>query len=261
MHYYVCAIITFLLVFKTEMHAQNKIVFRNDVHLAVIKPGKLIGVTLRDETYKYANWKSVCKGCYYEGCMDSLYNRDLYVDSMYFYDRDCADTICYNSMWTLDSVRDDYIVVRRLSDDSADYRRDTITAGKYSVYIKAMTKKHSDFLWVETIVPPDSNYNNVQYVYAVPTDYYRKQIPMDSIQSFTFSEMNNCSTFDLGSVLLAGIAIVAAPIAAADGPGFSWPAFLVGEALGGYMIGSMYKNVQDLKVKRYDVNEWNVKVK
>lgn len=261
MRKYFSAVIILLLVCNAGVYAQSKIVFRNGMHRAVIKPGKIIGVTVKGETYKYDNWKSVCKGCYVERCMDSLYDRDLYVDSIYFYDRDCADTICYNNMWTLDSVREDYIVVRRLSDDSTDFRLDTISSGKSSTYIKSMTKKHADFFWVETIMPPDSNYNNVRYVYAVPTDYYRKRISMDSVQSFTFSEMNNCSTFDLGSVLLAGIAIVAAPIAASDGPGFSWPAFLVGEALGGYMIGSMYKNIQDLRVKRYEVSEWKVKVK
>ena len=85
-------ILTFL--FSISASGQKKIILTNGLKIAKIKVGKTIGVTQKDEPYYFENWKSVCSGC--------------------------RDTICRQNIGELDTIRNDYLVVKQLiNNDSA----------------------------------------------------------------------------------------------------------------------------------------------
>ena len=87
-----------LLVCVEAVHAQHKLILRKGWKRVLVKPNDAIGVTKNGEAFAFENWKSVCSGCFLDSCMDSLYNRRLYQDSMFFYYRDCADTNCLGNI-------------------------------------------------------------------------------------------------------------------------------------------------------------------
>ncbi len=251
---FVCLLLAF------GANAQRKIVFRDGVKRAVIKPGKEIGVTKTGEAYYYRNWKNICSGCYLEGCIDSTYNRKLYWDSLYYYDRACGDSACYANRWVLDSVEQNYIVLRRFSADSTKYRFDTVDINRVGKYYKSM-KKSTDYYYIDMLPYEDSVTDNSLLIFAVVIDYDRLKIPIDSIASFTFPEASTCSTFDLGTPLMALAGVIGGPIAASQEPKFSWSVLIGFETIGIYLTVAMITNIRELKVREYRTSDWIVKVK
>lgn len=259
-------LILLMLYFAGDLTAQRKIVLRNGLNRVVIKTGKDIGVTEIGEPYHYSNWKTVCSDCYLDSCMDSLYAGSKYYDSTFFYYRDCRDTVCMNNIWTLDSIKGNNLVLRRLSNDSTKYRLDTVRIEDYNRYERKMRKQYAELLLVEVDSSTgEPNMVNYSYVVLVATDYDRKIIPLDSIASISFPRAEKCSTFDLSVPLFTLVVAIGAPIAAADkkefGGKFGWPVFVAGEALAGWLTTSMVRNINSLKVKRYNLNQWKVKVR
>jgi hypothetical protein len=246
--------------------AQGKLIFRHGIQRIVIKPGKEIGVTQKGETYKYTNWNSACAGCYVPECMDSLYARPRYFDSLYFYQRDCIDTLCVNNIWTLDSVKENEIVLRRWSHDPAKTRLDTVRQEDMNRYRRSIEKQYKEapLYEIDSATGAPTVVNGC-YVMLVMTDYDRKTIPIDSLSSVTFSRADRCSTFGLGVPLMAAVFAFASPIAAANKKDFNgkygWPVLVAGEAVAGWLTLSMVRNVKSLKVRTYNVDEWKVKMR
>lgn len=259
-------LILLFIVLVNDLTAQRKIILRNGLKRIVVKPGKVIGVTQVGEPYHYSNWKSVCSDCYLDSCMDSLYAGRKYFDSTFFYYRDCRDTICINNIWFLDSIKGNKIVLRQLSGDSTKYRLDTVNVDDYDRYERRMRKQNEEPLFVEvdssTGEPDTVNYS---YIVLVATGYDRKTISLDSIASLSFSRAESCLTFDLSVPLFTLVAAIGAPIIAADkkqfGGKFGWPVFIAGEAIAGWLSTSMVRNVNSLKVRRYNLNEWEAKTR
>lgn len=248
------------------MNAQRKLVFRKGWNRVVIKPEKAIGVTEKGEMFRYSNWKSACSDCYIDSCMDSLYPGPKYFDSTFFYYRDCGDRACLDNIWTLDSIKKKEIVLRRWSDDTTKFRLDTVPGEECDRYEKQMRKKYKEVLLVESdSATGEAKMINGSYVYFVVTDYDRRTVPLDSLSSITFARAEKCSTFGLGVPLMAVVFAVASPIMAADKDEFNgkfgWPALIFGEVMAGYLTLSMVRNVNSLKVRTYNLDEWSVKAR
>jgi hypothetical protein len=256
-----------LLIFCCdELNAQHKLVFRKGMKRVVLKTGHAVGVTQKGEPFAFENWNSVCNGCYLDSCMDSLYSRRQYFDSTYFYYRDCADTNCLNNIWTLEAVTENSIVLRTLPADSSKYRYDTVRVEQYGRYQRRAKKKHEEYFSVgfDSVVE-NSGAIGYRYIMLVPIDYDRKTVPPDSIASFTFHRADQCATFDLGTPLLALVAAIGSPIAAAQkddfGGKYGWPLVIAGEALAGGLTVLMVRNVNSLRVRTYDLAAWKVKAR
>lgn len=241
--------------------AQHKLVFRKHMHRVVLKTGTSIGITKREETFIFRNWLTDCSRCVDQSCMDSV--KHIKDDTTYWRFDVCIDTICENNIWTLDSISQTYIVLRRLSGDSSKYRIDSIQSGEMDTYARKMKRKKQEYYYLKEIPAADSNYAHNICVLAVPIDYDRERISYDSIQSYSFAREESCSGFGLEVPLFALCAAIGAPIAAADksNPHFSWPTLIVGEAVAGYISWSMIHYIRRLRVRTYSVNEWKVKVK
>lgn len=253
-----------LLLFVVTNASAQKLVLKNGMHRVKLKPGKQIGVTEKGESFHYSNWKSVCSGCYHPDCMDSTFTDKRYQDSTFFYYRDCRDTLCIAQIWTLDSVKDNCIVLRRLSDDTTKYRLDTINIAEYDRYERNLRKQHKEPVYVEVdSITGEANVVNLSYIVLVATDYDRKTVSLDSLSSLTFSRADHCATFGLGVPLMAAALAIGSPIVAADksewNGKFGWAALLVGEAMAGYITWSMVRNIKSLKVRTYDFTEWKVR--
>jgi hypothetical protein len=219
------------LLFSISAYGQKKITFTNGLKKTKIKIGKTIGVTQKNEQFYYENWKSVCSGC--------------------------QDTICRQNIWTLDTIRTDYIIVRQLIDNDSAFIFDTLTYQDK----KKLRKYSKEWYWVGEIKSSDSILLHNKLVYKYPIAFNRRKIKTDSIQSFSFSRSDDCIGYDLGVPLIAAIAIIGSPIAAFDKGKFDVGVFAVGEAIGLLIVYSMYRDYQNKLVKTYSTDKWKMKIK
>ena len=222
-------ILTFL--FSISASGQKKIILTNGLKIAKIKVGKTIGVTQKDEPYYFENWKSVCSGC--------------------------RDTICKQNIGELDTIRNDYLVVKQLINNDSAFIFDTLTYQDS----KKLRKYSKEWYWVGEIKSPDSILFHNKLVYKYPIAFNRRKIPIDSIQSLSFSRSNDCIGYDLGVPLMAAIAIIGSPIAAFDKGKFNVGGFVVGETFGLLIVYSMYMDYQNKLVKTYSTDKWKMKIK
>ena len=219
------------IILTTVSYGQKKIIFRKGLHREVIKVERTIGVTKKGETFKFDEWKSICSGC-----------------------KDC---LWKDNIWKLDSIHNDYIVVRQLIDNDSAFKFDTI-----SYTDKKKLKNYSkEWFWVTEIQSPDSNTMHNKLVYKYPIAFNRQRILIDSITSFSFSKQENCSGFGIGFPLMGLIMVVASPVAAFDNGKFDAGLFIIGETLGLGIFYLIYRSVNNTKIKTYRTDEWNIRVK
>jgi hypothetical protein len=219
------------LLLSISAYGQKKIILTNGLKRTKIKVGKTIGVTQKNEPYFYENWKSVCSGC--------------------------RDSICSQNIWALDSIKTDYLVLKQLIDNESAYVFDTLTYQDN----KKLRKYQKEWYWVDEIKSPDSVILNNKLVFKYPIAYNRKNVPVDSIHSFSFSRSKDCIGYDLGVPLMAAISIIGSPIAAFDNGKFDIGTFLVGETMGLLLVYIMYRDYQHKQVKTYKTDKWKMKIK
>jgi hypothetical protein len=247
-----------IILFTTTVSAQKKVVLKNGLHHAKLKPGKLIGVTTKGETFHYTNWKNVCSGCDVPSCVDSLKQLSRQNDTIRYSSAVCADSLCIDNLWVLDSVRKDYIVLSQTIEHDSAYRFDTVPYAQWQRYERKL-KNQSWF--IRSWIPATDGSSNGYFVVAIPEVFITRRVPIDSIASFTFPKTDNCSSFGLGVPLLAAACIIGGPVAAVQGGQFDWAPLIVGEAVGGFLIWVMYDNIQDHRVKTYDTATWKIKTR
>ena len=108
---------------------------------------------------------------------------------------------------------------------------------------------------------PDSIVLNDKLVYKYPIYLKRRKIPIDSIQSFSFSRSNDCIGYDIFVPLFALIGIIGSPIIAIDHGKFDVGVFVVGETLGLLVAYSMFLDYKNDLVKTYSKDDWQIRIK
>lgn len=224
-------IILLTLIISFSLSGQNKIIFSQGLKKVKIKVGKYIGVTQKKESFKFESWESICTKC--------------------------ADSISYQNIWTLDSIDYNYIVVRQLIDHDSAYIYDTIT---YEEKYKSKNKYY-DWIFVDEIRSSDGDILKNRLVYAYPIVFKRNRILTENIQSVSFAKNNYCNIHDSGYLLTTAVLIIGTPFAAFDEGTFNASIFAIGEGLGLLMVYSIYKKIQNNKVKTYQVGDWEMKIK
>ena len=86
-------------------------------------------------------------------------------------------------------------------------------------------------------------------------------MPIDSIQSITFSKSDDCFGYDLGAPIMATIFVIGSPIVAYKNNKFDFETFIVGETIGLYLVYAMYIDYQKKLVRTYQTNKWKMKIK
>lgn len=226
----------FIFIFSTfffcsSSFAQKKIVLRKEHKSISIRVNKSpLGVTLKGANYVYANWRAFSS----------------------------HDSISRVNFWTLDSVKNDYIILRKNKKDRNAYIYDTLSHNKafQSGWILDTVLEET-----KTYKPFWRTYKYTgKYVYKKPIDFERIKIPFDSIESFTFSKANNYNSPGL-TVLFVPMFIIGSPFAAKDENGkFIWSTFLIGEAIGVSYFFFLRYYIRRADVKTYKLKEWQIKV-
>ena len=197
---YLLLILTIILT--SDSHGQQKIVFKKGLKREVIKIDRTIGVTLKGQSFKYAKWESICHGS--------------------------EDCLLQNSLYRLDSIKKDYIVVSQVINYHCENDVDTISYIEQNINRKGVTQQ---------------------------------KINIDAISSISFSDHENCTGFGISVPLACLMFIAGAPIAAfADGK-FNPGILIIGEIIGIGMTYLVYKHVIGLKVRTFDLADWTIKIK
>ena len=171
-------IILLILIFfiLNVSFGQKKVVLRKGIQKNILKIGKEIGITNKGEDFKYSSWKNSC----------STKN---------------------NNIWIIDSIKTNFIVVRRLLNDSSAYIYDTIPEKN-----KKLIRKYSkDWIYVTSIKTLSDNYLSV---YKYPKEFERKKVAWNNIQSLTFAKQKNCEGFSIFVPLASVLIIIMTPIVA-----------------------------------------------
>lgn len=186
-----------------------------------------LGVTKKGQEYFFSRWSHIGTG---------------------------YDSISRVNLWTLDSVGNNYIILKKNKKDRNAYVYDTLSH-----------TKASDRGWIydsEFINEYATRKSQVhKFVYKKPIDFDRIKIPIDSIESFTFSKANSYESPGL-TVLLVPAFIIGSPFAAKDENGkFVWSNFLIGEAIGVSWFFFLRYYIRRADVHTYKLTEWEIKVK
>jgi len=218
------------LLISTNLFSQNKLVLKNGWKRRVLKVGHTLGVTKKGEDIKFERWKRICSGC--------------------------KDSICRKNIWRLDSIQYNYIVLRQNIPHDSAYIYDTVLMSD-----KKNAEYSKKWEWVGEIETPDSIYENYPQIYRLPILFNRKRIPLDSIESFTFSKRLHCNGFTLAYPLMGLTMIIVGPFASVDNGVFSPLAFTVFETMGFGICYSVYKSIKNHKIYTYDTKKWTATIK
>jgi len=225
-------ILSFIIGFISLSNAQNKIILKKGLRRHILKKGKTLGITQKNENFIYSNWKNICQ------------NRE--------------NLICNENIWTIDSILEKYIIIKRIKIGNVAYKYDTIP--KKNRALRKIYKKEWEF--VKQIDTINNSKNEQLLVFRTPTSFIRKKIMYDNINSLTFAEHQDCNGFSIFVPLASLMSIIMVPIVTIEKGVITNPFLLVvGEIVAitiGYLI---YRKVVGNFIKTYDLNEWEVKVK
>ena len=143
-------------VYTATLGQNKKLILYNATERKVIKPGKVIGITLIGEEYKYANWRNLCK---------------------------CDNTILPN-IWTIDNIGDQELSISKFN-YQISFQIDTVLRNN----LNSLRDKE---YYVDTIIPDRNGkkkfdkmvcrISNLQVL-----DIIHTKVSYDSIESFTFA--------------------------------------------------------------------------
>lgn len=224
-------IIIICLLFCYFYGEGQKLFLKRNLKRSVVKTETFIGITVKGETYHYENWKNICLGC--------------------------NDSIAYKNIWLVDSLQKEYMVVKQYYESDTAYIFDTINyyqTEKRELYYK-------EWFLVEYFDSPDGNYLNDKLVFKFPKYILRKKIAWKNIESLNFSKAQVCSELSFTIPLQALITTVGGPFIATDQGKFHWDIFIFSEIIGISKIFTIHRYLSSLKVKKYELKEWKIKVK
>jgi len=225
-------ILSFIIGFVNLSNAQNKIILKNRLKRRVLKEGEIIGITQKNENFKYLDWKTICQ------------NRE--------------DLICNDNIWTIDSIQEKYIIVKKIKSGNITYKYDTIQ--KKNRALKKIYKKEWEFVeQIDTIIKSN---NEQLLIFKTPTSIIRKKIKIDNINSLSFAENRDCRGFSIFVPLASLTSIVLIPILTIEKGIILNPFLLVGGEIVAITIGYIiYKRIVGGFIKTYDLNEWKINIK
>jgi len=223
-------IIICILLKITSVNSQ-KVIFKSNIKRSVLRTETFIGITLKGESYNYDQWKNICKGC-----QDSISNANI---------------------WIVDSIQTNYIILKQYYESDSSYIFDTIN---YSQTEKR-EKYYKEWFLVEYFNSPDGNYLKDKLVFKFPKHILRKKVEWEKIESINFSKRDNCGQMSAMIPLQATILTLGAPIIAFEEGKFHWDLFLIGELIGLSKVFTIHRYLDSLKVKRYQMNSWKMKIK